>query len=206
MPRKLTRTYADFARDRKLFSKQTKIKKLRGEDLTGKSFGKLFVVAELLHKDVNGTHRRWLCLCIGCGDHVVVLSANLKSKLHPKRSCVKCNDKRHNMKRPYESSYNRLVWSAAKQSHSLKLTYEEFLEFTKTLECHYCGEQLVWNKHLGSIQGSRGYNLDRKDNSLGYSKENCVVCCVFCNFTKGDRFTYEQFVQIGKVIRSFRCS
>ena len=38
---------------------------------------------------------------------------------------------------------------------------------------------------------SAKYNLDRKDNSIGYSKNNCVVCCSTCNYIKGDKFTYE---------------
>ena len=41
----------------------------------------------------------------------------------------------------------------------------ESLGLTEEEKCHYCGAEL------------RGYNLDRKDNTKGYSKENCVVCC-----------------------------
>lgn len=48
------------------------------------------------------------------------------------------------------------------------------------------------------------YNLDRKDNSKGYSIKNCVVCCTVCNLTRGNRFTYEQFLEIGKLLSELR--
>jgi hypothetical protein len=53
-------------------------------------------------------------------------------------------------------------------------------------------------------KGARGYNLDRKDSSVGYVISNLVVCCKRCNLSKADRFTYEEWVEIGKVIRKMR--
>ena len=72
----------------------------------------------------------------------------------------------------------------------VSLTYEEFLEFTKTSKCFYCDAAVKW-KEFSS--GGYGYNLDRKDNSLSYTKENCVVCCKRCNMGKRDTFTFEEW-------------
>jgi hypothetical protein len=187
-------------RIRRLRKKQPRIKKLRGKDLLGMRFGKLLVVAELLHKDVEGTHRKWLCLC-DCGGHCEALSAYLK-RSKDNCGCVNKTPK----KRPYEAIYNRLVWSASKRGLKV-LSYEDFLPFTKITECNYCGSPITWTKHFVIAKTRQsGYNLDRKNTNIGYEKQNLVVCCKSCNWTKGNRFTYEQFVQIGRVIRSFRCS
>jgi hypothetical protein len=46
--------------------------------------------------------------------------------------------------------------------------------------------------------------LDRKNNLLGYSYNNCVACCWPCNKAKSGEFTYEEFLLIGKVIKQIR--
>lgn len=52
------------------------------------------------------------------------------------------------------------------------LTKEQFQELSNQ-ECHYCGKE-----------GPNG--IDRIDNSVGYTFENCVPCCKHCNYVKGD--------------------
>jgi hypothetical protein len=36
-------------------------------------------------------------------------------------------------------------------------------------------------------------NLDRIDNSVGYTESNCVPCCAICNITRNTLYTYEEF-------------
>jgi hypothetical protein len=105
--------------------------------------------------------------------------------------------------RPYEALYHIVHTEARRGSRNIpvSLSYEEFLEFTKATACYYCGSPLVWAERIRHKEYV-GTNLDRKDNSLGYSKENCVACCGSCNRTKGDRFTYEEFLIIGHSIRT----
>lgn len=43
--------------------------------------------------------------------------------------------------------------------------------------------------------------IDRKDNSIGYLKVNCVTACYLCNSTKGDVLTFEQMLCLGNTIR-----
>lgn len=43
------------------------------------------------------------------------------------------------------------------------------------------------------------YNLDRKDNAVGYTVENCVVCCKSCNKTKWTSLDYEEMIAVGKI-------
>ena len=43
--------------------------------------------------------------------------------------------------------------------------------------------------------------LDRIDNNKGHILENCVLCCETCNMTRGNRFSYDEMIEIGNVIK-----
>ena len=163
-------------------------------DLTGSTFGK-WTVKGLHSKPTTDMHHcLWVCVC-SCGTHKKITSSNLKrGRGH---GCSSCSN--GNKKRPFEALFNTLI-GQAKGRADVRLTYEEYLEFTAEDSCHYCGSELVWEP----FNKMNGHKLDRKDNSIGYTKDNCVVCCPRCNRAKSDHFTYEQFLQIGALIRSWR--
>lgn len=78
--------------------------------------------------------------------------------------------------------------------HVFSLTYEEFLKFTCIHQCHYCHAPITWAEYNARGVGIRSrYNLDRKDNAQGYFKQNLVVCCKRCNWSKGNRYTYAEW-------------
>jgi hypothetical protein len=158
-------------------------------DRIGKNYGNLRVIGRS-HNDSFG-NSRWQCICFACDKFCVVLGQQL-TKGQKSCGCIT------SPLRPYESLYHRLQKST---KHKVELTYEEFEEFTRTVECHYCGEPLVWRVRYA---GKGGWQLDRKDTTGAYSKNNVVVCCKRCNFGKGNRFTYDEWVKIGKLIRSWR--
>jgi len=102
-------------------------------------------------------------------------------------------------KRPYEHLFNYMKKSVSKRAPNFDLTFEEFVEFTKIGNCDYCGSRVRW--HERSVPGRcYGYNLDRKNNDEGYSKENCTVCCGECNRVKGGVYTYSQMKVLGSVL------
>ena len=101
-------------------------------------------------------------------------------------------------KRPYEAFYNQLMRNAKKRNLVVDILYEAFLEYTKQPNCHYCTDPVMWVEYReqntrGSKVGRCGYHLDRKDSSLGYLKANVVVACARCNWSKSDRFSYEEW-------------
>jgi 5-methylcytosine-specific restriction endonuclease McrA len=104
--------------------------------------------------------------------------------------------------RPYESAFNTFLLNAKRRSIETNITFENFLELTKVTECTYCNAPIEWPDY--NVRKHQGHNLDRKDNSRGYLFNNVVVCCWFCNNLKGSRLTYEQMLQVGALIRSWR--
>lgn len=137
-----------------------------------------------------------LSLCV-CGTVRSVNGGNLRRGGSLGCGCTKKGLR----KRPYEALYNSI--STVNPEREIKLTYEEFLVFTTEGACHYCGEIVIWTPHHITKNGSN-YNLDRKDNSKGYLRDNLVVCCARCNRAKSNHFTYEQFLQIGALIKSWK--
>jgi hypothetical protein len=121
-----------------------------------------------------------------------------KKQLDQPHFCRKCSQRRSQNQKPrnrfttYELAYRHLS-RLAKQRPGTLLTFEEYTELlTLQPKCHYCGHSI--------IVSSSAYRLDRKNNSIGYTKENCVVCCGECNRIKSDRYSYEEMEKIGKIL------
>jgi len=124
--------------------------------------------------------------------------------------CKKCSDlKKINQidrvinttaKRPYEALYNNLIKQSKRRNKQINLSLKEFVEFTKQSNCHYCNENIVWAKVNLAVNGSKT-NLDRKDNYMGYEKNNLVVCCWRCNNAKGNLFSYEEWYGMTEYFR-----
>jgi hypothetical protein len=182
------------------------------DDLTGKEFGRWTIIKSVgVIKHNRGTS--YLCRC-SCKNERVVEGYGLTSGDSTSCGCYHVDSRR---KRPFEALYNRLSRTAEKYNHEMLLSYEEFVKFTCEKTCHYCLGAVEWNAYTSLWEPKRlrraknsdplsrtkhtGYNLDRKENSLGYSVENCVVACGWCNRTKGDRFTYEEFMMLVPILR-----
>lgn len=180
------------------------------KDLEYKSFGYLFVLKET--KYFKGT----LCDCwCECGKFIKINKADLLNGI--KKSCGTCefsklkrlgkgvrNINKDNAKyinKRIKTRYTILLRGRKdknKEKYSVSLSLDEYAEFFNQKECHYCGEDIDW------FGKSNAYYLDRKDDDIGYTKENCVVCCSRCNMAKGNRFTYKEWLELGKVIKSWK--
>jgi 5-methylcytosine-specific restriction endonuclease McrA len=98
--------------------------------------------------------------------------------------------------------YNELK-SHKKHDKDVELTFDEFLEIIDNPICHYCNTPLKYEKYSRDWgkTNSRAHQLDRKNNDLGYSKDNLVTCCWDCNRLKSNRFTYDEFMQLSPVLK-----
>ena len=74
-----------------------------------------------------------------------------------------------------KSQYGVYIQSSNHRNIHFELTIDEY-EFIAQNPCYYCG----------TVNIQRGFNgVDRLDNNLGYSNNNCVACCSMCNYMKG---------------------
>lgn len=100
-------------------------------------------------------------------------------------------------KTPYRASWKRCEDCAKKKNIYFDLTYNEFLKFVEEKTCHYCNCDILW---IPFGKKAKRYNLDRKDNSKGYTKDNLVVCCWKCNDLKGNKISYDDFYALGQIL------
>lgn len=104
----------------------------------------------------------------------------------------------------YKARYSRLKNSSKKRNLICTLTLEEFSQIT-AWPCYYCDGRL----------GETGSGLDRADNTKGYTLENSLPCCDFCNSIKSDLLTANETLvaiaaiklyQAGKLFHSSKLS
>ncbi|MFA6295583.1 MAG: helix-turn-helix domain-containing protein, partial [Candidatus Paceibacterota bacterium] len=92
---------------------------------------------------------------------------------------------------------------AAKRGLSWELSNAEAINIMEQ-PCHYCGNpasNTVKRVNLDQIWKCNG--IDRKDNTLGYTKDNSLPCCKFCNAAKSD-MTYTEFLKLIETIYQYR--
>jgi len=161
-------------------------------DLTGRTFDRLTVQGR---STKIGQAPKWNCKC-ACGGACKPTTWNLVHGKSRSCGCLRRDNNGGHHLRPYEALYNVLI--SKRRKYEVVLSYEEFVDFTKTTECHYCLAPIDWTK-------KERYNLDRTNSRLGYSKKNCVVCCTRCNLGKNNRFTYEEWYEMTECLRRKVC-
>jgi len=163
-------------------------------------YGRLTVIKHE-GKDKRGKHL-WLCIC-DCGKEKIVVSDNLSSGKSKSCGCLKKEflAKKGNQWGLYEDREEALLkvqYSHLKRRNN-KLGFKEvfdFNTFTKLSKdpCNYCGVEhsKIIEDRLNETKGNKRLSdhilkcngIDRVDNEKGYTKENSVTCCKYCNFAK----------------------
>lgn len=132
--------------------------------------------------------------CIDCKKEIKLSKHEIDKNLRTNK-CRSCS--RSDKTKPFKRAYSRL-----KNTYkSMLLTYEEYLDFTKILNCAYCSTDIAWAPHGLNCYRS---NLDRKNPKGDYSKSNCVVCCWECNRMKSNKLTYEEFLLLSPGLKEIR--
>ncbi len=154
------------------------------KDLTGKRFGKLLVIKRRYPNNNRG-RAMWLCKC-ECGNTKTIRSDKLLSGTTQDCGCVhhggiKLKPSIASMRLRIRG-YKR---SAKARGLEYTLTEQQFAEITHQ-NCYYCGAKPNNISKQSQYNGEYVYNgLDRVDNSRGYTIDNVVPCCKFCNERKG---------------------
>lgn len=103
-----------------------------------------------------------------------------------------------NRQRPYEHYLGTIRNHA--RGLAISLTYDDILWAVGHEACHYCHATLVWHEYSGK-RHRPCTNLDRKDNALGYTRDNIVPCCWRCNRGKGAAFLFEEWYGMTAFLR-----
>jgi hypothetical protein len=144
---------------------------------------------------------KFICACGNTGETFLTLISNKKTV-----SCGCWNALKQ--QKPTGIGAARACFSSRKADAKRRqlqwtLSFKEYHRITQQ-NCFYC------NKLPSNEYGSDNYNgnffysgLDRVNNLLGYSKQNCVPCCKECNHAKGMMTMVEFKQHITKIYLNF---
>jgi hypothetical protein len=141
-----------------------------------------FTVIEFIEKK-----KRWKCKCI-CGMEKFYTTYVLTSGRAKSCGC----QYRYKLKRlPNDIGIKRRIFNSYKQNAKKRdiqfnLNEEDFFNLINK-NCAYCEGKPSTRYKFTKYANDFKYNgIDRKDNNLGYSIENCASCCEICNRAKSD--------------------
>lgn len=165
------------------------------QNLIGRKFGRLSVIDIVEIDNTRNRNHTWKTMC-DCGVEKITNSYCLKYEKTKSCGCFqkeqflkKCNIYTKNI------ALNALVYEyktgAKKRNLVCDLTHEEF-ETLFAQKCYYCNSEPFCvkksNKHSIIYNG-----VDRVNNNDGYTINNVVSCCKYCNVAKHDT-TFEDFL------------
>lgn len=170
-------------------------------DRTNMRYGRLLVI-KYAGKDKRNKHL-WLCKC-DCGNEKVVVADNLSSGKSKSCGCLKREffakkGNQFGLYKDRQKAMMKVQYSHLKRRHSNNQMSGEIIDFeTFSLlsksRCKYCGLEYSKeiedrlneskNKKRLSDEVLKINGIDRIDPSVGYTKENSVSCCKYCNFAK----------------------
>lgn len=99
-------------------------------------------------------------------------------------TCVSCKRKQFVRRNTVEYKIKKYKHDAARRGKVYTLS-DETARNLLTGSCVYCG-------YINTV---RLNGIDRRDNGIGYTEENCVSCCDVCNFGKGTK-TEGEFIDM----------
>jgi hypothetical protein len=153
--------------------------------MIGRKFGNLIVLEKSSPGKFPGSY--WVCIC-SCGNKKKVRGCHLISG-HT-LSCG-CSRKDFSDRPAFSQLFSNYKCQAKKRNFIFELSIEKFEQLTR-LPCFYCGAVLSMTTRKRN--SSYSYNgVDRRDNSQGYTVENCVPCCGIHNHMKCD-MSHEDFI------------
>lgn len=167
-------------------------------DLTGEKFNKLTVI-KYSHSEKGNS--KWWCIC-ECGTEKIICRSRLVTGITKTCGCAKgkVNIKANNA-HAKNQVYNAFIQRCKRRGMELEFSQEELLEII-TKVCFYCS--LSSSNYCKRKHSEFRFNgLDRINNSKGYSKENTVPCCKYCNALRMDILTVDETL---KIIQDLRIS
>lgn len=175
---------------------KNKIVKSKYSLKAGDIFGKLTIIS---YTDREGKKGEYKCLC-ECGNITYARTDALKKGKHSSCGCMR------NAPRPERRLENNMAMknsllknyksSAKRRNHIFELSKDQFIILIEG-NCHYCGAKpsnIQNSKNIINYEEYKYNGIDRVDNTLGYTLDNCVSCCAKCNMAKRD-MSKDEFIE-----------
>lgn len=145
----------------------------------------------------NRTYTTWECIC-DCGKKFLSTTKQIRRGVRRSCGCLSKSNRFKNIeprKLAINHRHNHYIQSAKNRGYKWALSKEEFEDLIFD-SCHYCGSPPILKFHAKGQTGEIDIfinGIDRKNNRIGYIKENCVTCCHFCNRAKS-HYPFKEFV------------
>lgn len=164
-------------------------------------YGRLLPI-EPIQERAKGGSVKWLFQC-DCGKISTHIATRVKDGSITSCGCGRIN---FNADISYAEIFSDYKFRAKQHGLKFELPSEYFIKLI-TSSCYYCGfpPNHEYNhykrrnskpKHLPNIEifSIKVNGIDRINNNLGYTKENSVSCCKFCNLAK-NRWPVKDFLE-----------
>jgi hypothetical protein len=172
-------------------------------DLTGQKHNDILVLKQVGSKKFGHTNKRmWECVCC-CGVKLILPTSTIKKQLScgcakkesNKNNSIKSRHKLHKRTKEdaHRAVYRRYIHAALSRKLEFSLPEKLFFSMCES-SCHYCNAAPYAECGTCKWDERPVYTgVDRKNNTIGYTVENCVPCCKVCNHAK-HTMSYEEFV------------
>lgn len=166
------------------------------KQLGGSRFGRLLVQNSFEQRRIkNKVKTFWYCKC-DCGNEKWIDRSSLISKHTTSCGCYsKEMRSRPNGAAAKTKLYCRYRADAKRRKIDFNISESDFIKIALN-KCVYCGRKDVSYYQPKRCNGGIKYTgVDRKDNTLGYSADNCQSCCLDCNRAKW-QLSEEKFLKL----------
>jgi hypothetical protein len=170
------------------------------KDEVGNVYFKLKVIKRVSNSKVGTA--RFLCKC-DCGKEKIILGQSLRKGVTKSCGCDVFIRKRKG-----DGVFRKLYQSIKTNSNKKNIPFDLDLDFIKMItvkNCFYCKrppyiEKFVYHKTRYSLgketdESMKIHGIDKLIPALGYTKNNCVPCCIYCNRAKSD-LTEKEFKEL----------
>lgn len=125
----------------------------------------------------------WECIC-DCGNTTKLSTDAIRSGKTKSCGCGRSTRKKKFGEARINAHFSNYRTAAIKRNKEFLLNRGEFEKIVLD-NCYYCGNHPKIYPNNGNYNGNIPVNgIDRKDNAVGYTLNNCVPCCSICNFMK----------------------
>lgn len=137
-----------------------------------------------------------------CGKNKCTRVSRLLNKTSTSCGCKPKSKRKHKFsleEAAHKEIYRSIKNGAKDRGYGFSLTEKQVEDLVKR-PCHYCNSQPSNVKKIKN-RGELKYNgIDRSENAIGYTVENCVPCCTTCNTIKLDLSTSNFIEHINKIL------